>query len=587
MPTQTLRRKSRLVPLRRASVVCATALLIASTAPTGRATTTSPAAVPAGGARTVSFHGYQVVVPRQWKVVDFTARPHACLRFDQPSLYLGHAGDQGACPAHLIGGAPGLQVEVLDARSAAQATRSTLTASRTGEVLPAQLPSRGPVRIAVQEAGVLVTAVYGAASAATVTAVLAGGRVLAGSHRTAPRSVAAPAAPPRPVTTPGRFTGPGFDACTAPSQSAMDAWRALSAYRAVGVYIGGVSRGCGQPNLTAAWVSQQARSGWRMIPTYVGLQAPCTTFYNRMSSDPQSARAQGRAEARDAIAHASALGIGVASTLYSDIEGYNTSIRSCVTAVLGYVSGWTRVLHAGGYQAGVYSSGSSGISDMSAQYTAATFNRPDYIWLAWWNNAADVNGGSYVGATQWSNHQRIHQFAGPASESYGGYRINIDRDFLDVGSPAASPCPTQLNFAGYPTLRSGDTAGQVLAAQCLLIKRGFDPGAVTGAVGPSTAAAIAAFKSSVGLANRAVLGRHGWAALLSAGRTPFLQLGSTGRGVRKLQRSLTASLGQPVAISGVFDRSTRRAVTAFQTAHGLTVDGRIGSRTWAALQTGL
>ena len=35
----------------------------------------------------------------------------------------------------------------------------------------------------------------------------------------------------------------------------MSAW-AGSPYRAIGVYIGGLNRGCSQPNLTASWVSQ-------------------------------------------------------------------------------------------------------------------------------------------------------------------------------------------------------------------------------------------------------------------------------------------------------------------------------------------
>jgi hypothetical protein len=534
----------------------------------------------------VSFHGYQVDVPRRWNVVDFSTRPHACLRFDRPSLYLGHAGDQSACPAHLIGGAPGLQIEPLDAHSTTQGTRSLVTASRRGGVPVSQLPRQGPVRVAVQDAGVLVTAVYGIHGSAPVATVLAGAEVLASAHPTTLRSVAvAPAAPVSGVRAPGSFQGQGFDACTAPSQSAMDAWRAT--YRAVGVYIGGVNRGCSQPNLTAAWVSQQVSSGWHLIPTYVGLQAPCTAFYNRMSKDPGSARAQGRAAARDAVAKAGDLGIGAASTLYADVEGYNSLSSTCVTAVLNYVSGWTHVLHANSYQAGVYSSAASGVHDLSTHYTSTHLTRPDDIWMAWWNGVADVAGGSYLPDSQWSNSQRIHQFTGNVNESHGGYQINIDRDYLDVGSAAttAQGCPTNLNFAGYDKLRRGDQGTEVLAAQCLLTKRGFNPGPASGTLGSSTAAAIGSFKSTLGLADNAVLNHRSWTALLAAGHTPFLQQGFTGRGVRKLQRSLTASLRRTVAINGTFDGSTRTAVTAYQTAHGLPVRGTVGARTWRALQT--
>jgi peptidoglycan hydrolase-like protein with peptidoglycan-binding domain len=368
----------------------------------------------------------------------------------------------------------------------------------------------------------------------------------------------------------------------------MDTWRLASAYRAVGVYIGGLNRGCAQPNLTAAWVTRQVNSGWHLIPTYVGRQAPCTAFSNRMSYDPAVARAQGRVEARDAVTRAGALGIATSSTVYSDIEGYDNSASSCTFAVLSYVAGWTHVLHAYGYRAGVYSSGSSGMRDLSAAYNSTLFQRPDDIWLAWWNYAADVNGGSYVRPSQWSRH-RIHQFAGNVVESHGGYSINIDRDFLDVGSAAAKrqTCPTNLNYSGYRELRPGSRGPEVVAAQCLLIKRGLYSGTATGRVGPLTAAAINVLKSSLGLARNSILGRHGWTALLSAGHRPSLRLEATGPAVRKLQRSLTAALERTVTISGTLDRPTRRAVNRYETTRGLTVNGTVGSKTWAALQEGL
>ena len=49
---------------------------------------------------------------------------------------------------------------------------------------------------------------------------------------------------------PGTFAGYAFDACTAPSNEAMVAWKAASPYRAIGIYFGGVNRGCTQANLT-------------------------------------------------------------------------------------------------------------------------------------------------------------------------------------------------------------------------------------------------------------------------------------------------------------------------------------------------
>jgi len=50
----------------------------------------------------------------------------------------------------------------------------------------------------------------------------------------------------------GAFNGKGFDTCAAPSSSQMQAWWTNTPWSWVGVYVGGASRGCSQPNLTAA-----------------------------------------------------------------------------------------------------------------------------------------------------------------------------------------------------------------------------------------------------------------------------------------------------------------------------------------------
>jgi hypothetical protein len=506
--------------------------------------------------REVAYRGYSMRVPSEWAVKDLRNRPHACVRFDRPTVYLGHAGDQSSCPGRAW-------------------------------------PVRGPVTVTVEAAGLVVTAVYGEGDAAATAARIQQARILP-SARPAPTSARrAPSATSTAraisgANVPGNYVGKGFDACTAPSDSLMDAWLTSSPYRSVGVYIGGVSRACAQPNLTAAWMSSQVRSGWSVIPTYVGMQAPCTSYYHTMSYDPATARAQGRAEAADAAVRAAAVGIAAPSTLYSDMEGYNNTSSRCVAGVLSYLSGWTRGLHERGYQSGVYSSASSGIRDLSRTYNSPAYNRPDDIWLAWWNNVPDTDGGSYVPDEQWSNHQRIHQYTGSVTERYGGYSVNIDRNALDVSTAVERPkqCPTQLNFAAYPILRAGDTGREVLAAQCQLIRRGFSPGAATGTVGWRMTAAIQAFKASRALPSGPALGRRSWTALLSGGTTPLLQAGSKGPAVGRLQRALSASLSRSVAVTRWFGRSTERAVRSYQLAHAIEVDGIAGAKTWAALQAG-
>lgn len=253
---------------------------------------------------------------------------------------------------------------------------------------------------------------------------------------------AAPAeAAPAPLAVgpqPGNYTGKGFDTCAAPSQSTMNAWRTSSPYGAVGIYISGASRSCAQPNLTATWVTNQTNNGWRLIPIELGYQAPCGTRTPKMSSNPTTARSQGSTAANSAGDAAQALGIGAGSTIYNDIEQYPTN-TSCRAAVLSFLSGWTEGLHARGYLAGMYSSGSSGIKDVCTEYNNPSYTRLDQIWIAWWNGLADTNSGSYCPATFWSDHQRLHQYAGNVTETWGGVTIRIDRNYLDVTTDQGPP----------------------------------------------------------------------------------------------------------------------------------------------------
>lgn len=590
MMRSTVRRNCGRGRVRSAAALATTALLLGSISEVADADG-GPVGSLTPAVRTVSFHGYRLDVPASWRVIDLRAHPHACLRLDRPALYVGHVGDQAACPSHVVGGAPVIQVEALDASSVGRLTSGSPTVPPTGAVGAIRLPARGPVTVAVEGAGVLLHAEYAEPDAAVVQGVVSGSSVVDGSRSTVVGSIPAPSVLPAVgVNVPGDYLGKGFDACTAPSQAAMDAWDSGSDYNAVGVYIGGASRGCAQPNLTATWVSRQVRNGWHLMPTYVGRQAPCTSFRNRMSYDRATAAAQGRIEAADAVAQASALGILAPSTLYADLEGYNSTNAACVASVLSYVSGWTYILHTRGYVAAVYSSASSGIHDLSTHYGSTSYKHPDDIWIAWWNGRADIDGGSYVPARQWSKHQRVHQYAGNVTESHGGYTIQIDRDFLDVSAnvPAPLGCPTNLDFRFYRILTWGDHGPEVLALQCLLARAGFNPGAATGIVGWRTTAAVRAFKISRGLQSTdSVVRRWAWTALASAGPTQFLQLGSHGSRVRKVQRALTARLQRTVAISGSYDNATRNAVMDYQRLVGMSQTGTVGPPTWAALHHGL
>jgi hypothetical protein len=273
------------------------------------------------------------------------------------------------------------------------------------------------------------------------------------------------------------YTGLGFDACTAPSRRSMSAW-ADSPYRALGVYVGGLNRGCSQPNLTASWVAEQTAAGWSLIPTYVGLQAPtssCTSCAT-LSSSTATAATQGTEAADDAVEAASLAGIGVGSPIYFDMESYSRT-SSATNATLTFLAAWTNRLHALGYSSGVYSSSASGIADLASRL-GTSYPQPDDIWVANWDGRANATG-SYFPAGAWTDHQRIHQYRGGHDETYGGVTINIDNNYVEgataggEATEAALPALSLLGVRPATTtvrvrVRCGWPSGETCPGQILL-----------------------------------------------------------------------------------------------------------------------
>ena len=54
--------------------------------------------------------------------------------------------------------------------------------------------------------------------------------------------------------------------------------------------------------------------------------------------------------------------------------------------------------------------------------------------------------------------------------------------------------------------------------------------------------------------------------------------------IRDVQAALKNAGFEPGSIDGVMGRKTKRAVREFQSTNGLKVDGKVGPKTWAALQ---
>jgi photosystem II stability/assembly factor-like uncharacterized protein len=263
-------------------------------------------------------------------------------------------------------------------------------------------------------------------------------------------------------------TNQGFDKCTVPTISQMQTWWVESPYWAVNMYIGGISRACDQPNLTPYWINAVSQQGWTFIPTWVGPQAPCSSFRHRISSDPDTAYLEGKDEADMAVDAAIELGLWGDMVIYYDLEGYSGG-TSCRDTVATFMKGWVERLHQLGYQAGVYGSPCrSYLTDFSAINPV-----PDDVWIASWLTPARYRSDATVwlsgDAEQclsnelWVNHQRIRQYSGGHSETYGELTFSIDSNALD-GQVTVLPTPTPAT-AAQTVVGEGADALVVAASQ--------------------------------------------------------------------------------------------------------------------------
>jgi hypothetical protein len=445
----------------------------------------------------------------------------------------------------------------------------------------------------------------GAAAPTAVSAAAGAPVATAGTFAAAKREPA-----PNPAT-PGDFTGYGFDQCLTPTQSTMNTWLRTSPYLAVGIYISGDSRACRvQPNLTPTWVRKQLNKGWRLLPISLGPQASCQPRFPRYDDDftinPSpgkrkiygKARGMGQREAATTLAAARALGLVEGSTLWYDLEGFDSSNTHCRESALSFLTAWNRKISAAGYVTGVYSSAGSGIKvlDDARVQRPNAYTLPDRIWLARWDGQANTST-SYIREDGWRPGGRIKQYQGGHDEVWGGVRINIDSNFLDVGEGSTAPreqhCGgVRVASRNYPAI-ARSTEGykppkrMVKALQCFLSERRLYSGKFHGKYGPATIKAANAWQARMGFEAAETWVRRDWMSLLSFGKKPVLKFGSAGYYVRRLQRALNAAdLGTGLKVAGVYSTPTASLVKTYQSQVGLPTTGVVDAATWRKLMSG-
>jgi hypothetical protein len=418
------------------SVRAGTALAV-----TGAMVAGALAALPAGAATdtaTISYRGVSVTVPNDWPVLRLDGQA-GCVRFDTHAVYLGDPASS-TCPAHVVGHVEAVHLTdgvVNDARSPEADLGGGREITGGTAIHPDFVVSdeTSPVRVVVTSGTEQALAQQLADS---VKFDRSGpSRTFSSNSSSTSKSQTSAAPSMLAAKAPSTYTGLGFDTCLTPSTGAISAWHA-SPYRAVNMYVGGASRGCpNQPNLTASWVSTVVGQGWTLIPTYVGLQATCSQYTHRITTGKEAA--QGSASADDAVAILKSLGLGAGSIVYFDLEAYDYTKKNCVAKAQTFLNAWTQRLHARNYLSGFYTSSNTMKATLVDRVGDSTFHQPDDIWFARWNDDRSVLGDPVIPDAYWPNHQRMHQYKGGHTETYGSTTINIDRDSLDADTSPGAP----------------------------------------------------------------------------------------------------------------------------------------------------
>ncbi|MFN2199141.1 MAG: glycoside hydrolase domain-containing protein [Anaerolineales bacterium] len=226
----------------------------------------------------------------------------------------------------------------------------------------------------------------------------------------------------------------GFDRGRLPTVAQMDNWWHSSPYWAFNLYLGGDSLYYKNEPLDAPWVYQVAQQGWSFILTWVGPQAPCTSFTHRITNNPVAAYLEGTEEADQAIAAALNLGFFGDKAIFYDMESYYGASDTCRTVVKEFMRGWTERLQDSGFRAGAYGSPCYYMRDW-----VSISPRLDDVWVANWylnnyfyNPNASVWDVSCLSNSEWDNRQRIRQYGGDHTETWGGISLTIDSNVIDA-----------------------------------------------------------------------------------------------------------------------------------------------------------
>jgi hypothetical protein len=157
---------------------------------------------------------------------------------------------------------------------------------------------------------------------------------------------------------------------------------------------------------------------------YTGLQNPCSNYSDDFSTNTSTAYSQGEDAAANAWDEAEGLGFPGNVYIYYDLEAYNTTNSTCVSASTSYISGWDSEMEGLGGHPGVY--GSVCGSDLTE--LASSSPDPQAIWGAWYNTTASTSTASLdcIPNNYWDHSQRIVQWSRTGALSTEGNTTTND-----------------------------------------------------------------------------------------------------------------------------------------------------------------
>ena len=253
---------------------------------------------------------------------------------------------------------------------------------------------------------------------------------------------------------------------------------------------------------------------------------------------------------------------------------------------------------------GLKADGVAGTSTLAALYGSSATAAPR---TATPQPTTEISSTGYITLESGSSGEQVKTLQNRLKE-LGYYHGNVDGNFGEGTETAvmafqqnnnltvdgkAGPATQRVLYGSktnitYASMRQGDEGNAVKNLQYTLYELGYYDGAIDGKYGQTTADAVRAFQIQNkitpvdGVAGSKTLGKmyssDAVAATVADVSYDTVQSGDKGEMVVEIQDCLVQR-GFLDSITGVYDDATVAAVKAFQSANGLTPDGKCGSRT--------